>query len=196
MNIEEDFTSEVFLERLVWQNYPSHWEIGKSGLQLFTSGQTDFWQKTHYGFQVDNGHILSASVTGDFEMETQVYSSFVHQYDQAGLMIRSDQHHWIKTAIEAEPENFNHLGAVVTSGGYSDWSTQNLEKDISEIQLKMTRQGNDFLVFWKLPEEASWNQLRMCHLDCPQTIQAGIYACSPREAGFQANFKFLKLRNL
>lgn len=27
---------------------------------------TDFWQTTHYGFQVDNGHLLAAQVTGDF----------------------------------------------------------------------------------------------------------------------------------
>ena len=49
---------------------------------------TDFWQGTHYGFRVDNGHALLAEIGGDFALETRVRTQPVHQYDQAGLMVR------------------------------------------------------------------------------------------------------------
>lgn len=41
-------------------------------LHVEPDAPTDFWQRTHYGFRVDNGHFLHADVTGDFVLGVRV----------------------------------------------------------------------------------------------------------------------------
>jgi len=38
-----------------WLNQPTY-EIKNHKLYMSTSPKTDFWQKTYYGFERDNGH--------------------------------------------------------------------------------------------------------------------------------------------
>jgi regulation of enolase protein 1 (concanavalin A-like superfamily) len=80
----------------------------------------DFWQRTHYGFEADNGQILFAPVAGDFVLATQVRFHPVHQYDQAGLMVRVSPSGWLKTSAEYEPIGPSRLAAVVTNDTSSD----------------------------------------------------------------------------
>ncbi|MFS0638509.1 DUF1349 domain-containing protein [Mesobacillus foraminis] len=34
--------------------------------------ETDYWQKTHYGFEADNGHFLYLNTNKNFRMSTKV----------------------------------------------------------------------------------------------------------------------------
>jgi regulation of enolase protein 1 (concanavalin A-like superfamily) len=157
---------------------------------------TDFWQRTHYGFEADNGHFLYLPVTGDFVLTTQVRSQPVHQYDQAGLMVRVSEGCWLKTSIEYEPEGPNRLGAVVTNGQYSDWSTQSIGQDIEVVWLRVRGEAGDYIVESSL-DGTQWQQIRMARLlDRPSAdgVCAGVYACSPKQAGMQATFSFIECR--
>jgi regulation of enolase protein 1 (concanavalin A-like superfamily) len=74
----------------------------------------------------------------------------------------------------------NRLGAVVTNGGYSDWSTQNVGADVNRFRLRVTRRGADYLVESRL-DGGDWSQLRLAHLGedtGSASVQCGIYACS------------------
>jgi uncharacterized protein len=113
--------------RLTWHCAPPRWQLGPEGLRFGTMAGTDFWQGTHYGFRVDNGHALLAEIGGDFALETRVRTQPVHQYDQAGLMVRLTPECWLKTSVEHEPGAPSRLGAVITNDGWSDWSTQDLD---------------------------------------------------------------------
>ena len=157
--------------------------------------QTDFWQQTHYGFRPDNGHFLYALAPGDFVMTTQVQFRPVHQYDQAGLMVRVSPDCWLKTSVEFEPHGASRLGAVVTNGGWSDWSTQDWPGGRNSIRFRVRRSGADYIIeqAWAV---SGWTQIRMAHLaEDPgdQPVAAGVYACSPTAAGFLAEFSFLTI---
>lgn len=102
VTIEESFAGTID-PRLRWWNEPPRWTTGPDGLVLATAGGTDFWQGTHYGFRVDNGHALLAEAAGDFVLETAVRASPRHQYDQAGLMVRLSARDWLK-AHNGTPE--------------------------------------------------------------------------------------------
>ncbi|MGG1721899.1 DUF1349 domain-containing protein, partial [Bacillus wiedmannii] len=54
----EEFNNVEFDKSLKWFSPPKDWEINrnKSKLIIKPDKETDFWQKTHYEFQVDNGH--------------------------------------------------------------------------------------------------------------------------------------------
>jgi len=189
------FSDGVLSPRLQWHCEPADWQLdaAASGLRINTDGHTDFWQRTHYGFQVDNGHFLHLKAEGDFVLTTKVTSRPAHQYDQAGLMVRLSSGCWLKTSVEFEPDGDNRLGVVVTNGHYSDWSTQPLAKEIDTVWLRVRAEDNDCIVESSLDGE-QWTQIRMAHLHeraGADSVACGLYACSPKEAGFQAEFSFL-----
>jgi uncharacterized protein len=115
----------------------------------------------------------------------------LHQYDQAGLMIRLSAECWLKTSVEYENDAASRLGCVVTNRGYSDWSTQDVSSTFTEFAVRLTRDGADYLVEARGPG-MQWTQLRLAHLDedsGSNPIQCGVYACSPKQAGFAATFR-------
>ncbi|MDQ6671620.1 MAG: DUF1349 domain-containing protein [Chloroflexota bacterium] len=200
LRLDERFVSPALDPRLAWRREPRHWQVEPEAgrLRVEPDGETDFWQRTHYGFQVDNGHFLFAEVGGSFRLATRVSFEPAHQYDQAGLMVRLSEDFWLKTSIEHEPGTTNRLGVVVTNAGYSDWSTQDVPSELREIWLRVERTGADYLVE-SSTTGTSWSQLRLAHLhrdDGLQPVAAGLYACSPKAPGYVAEFAFLSIEPL
>jgi regulation of enolase protein 1 (concanavalin A-like superfamily) len=195
--ILEDFDRALLSPELRWWNPPLRAEIRDSRLIVATRANTDFWQRTHYGFRADNGHCLLARWTGDLVLSTFVRFRAVHQYDQAGLIVRLSPECWLKTSIEYEPDGANRLGAVVTNGGWSDWSTQDVPKSMAAIALRVRREGADYTVeHADAREPRAWSQMRIAHLaaDDGGVVECGLYACSPKGEGFVAEFEHLSVQ--
>jgi regulation of enolase protein 1 (concanavalin A-like superfamily) len=191
-HLHESFAGGDLNPRLRWHCEPARWSIhpAERVLRVEPDPGTDFWQKTHYGFEADNGHFLFAEVAGDFVLTTHVRFRPVHQYDQAGLMVRVSPGCWLKASVECEPDGPSRLGAVVTGHGYSDWSTQRFPPGPGEVWLRVRREGDDYLVEAS-PEGGGWEQVRLAHLQEGRegaAVACGIYACSPKGAGFIAEF--------
>lgn len=179
--------------RFHWHAEPGSWALDSASrvLTLRTTGPADFWQRTHYGFRADNGHFLWTAVERDFQMTVRVRMTPLHQYDQAGLMVRISADCWLKTSVEYEDGSFSRLGCVVTNHGYSDWSTQDVAATVTDFALRVTRRGADYVVETRLPD-GPWSQLRVAHLDDgagSAAVQCGVYACSPKEPGLTAEFQ-------
>jgi regulation of enolase protein 1 (concanavalin A-like superfamily) len=193
--LEEGFAGPALDPRLGWHCPPASWHAGADGLVVETAAGTDFWQGTHYGFRVDNGHALLAEVAGDFVLETRVRVLPVHQYDQAGLMVRLSPACWLKTSVEFEPGEPSRLGAVITNHGWSDWSTQDIDPALGrDVAFRVTRRGPDYRIEAAVAG-GGWSQLRLGRLqgDDGGAVRAGLYACSPKQAGFVARFQHLSL---
>ena len=207
--LHEDFDGLGLDPALRWLHEPpaGHVALARSALVLRTDAPTDYWQKTHYDFVADNGHFLGAEVAQDFVLTTRVRFAPVHQYDQAGLMVRVSSECWLKTSVEFEPDDPARLGAVVTNAGYSDWSTQDFPgssggQQENVVSFRIERAGPDYTVFFSLdPSDgsvgaSSWTQIRLARLlDAPAgtPVQAGLYACSPKGRGYVAEFEFLRI---
>ena len=195
--LDEHFDRPLLDSRLRWLNEPADWGLdpGRGALRLAPAPNTDFWQKTHYGFAADSGHFLYLPVAGDFVMTTHVGFHPRHQYDQAGLMVRLSPDCWLKTSVEHEPGEDNRLGAVVTNHGYSDWSTQSLDPAVNEVRFRVRRTGSDFLVE-SSRDGRGWTQLRLARLleaRADATVDCGLYACSPKGSGFVCDFLSLRI---
>ncbi len=196
--IAESFSNETLAPELRWHCEPRDWSLDGSRhcLSVQPEAQTDFWQRTHYGFQADNGHFLHARVAGDFEMSTHVGLHPVHQYDQAGLMVRLSADCWLKTSVEFEPNEPDRLGVVVTNHGFSDWSTQDVH-GVRGIHLRVRREKNDYTVTASFDGE-HWTHLRLAHLhhEADALVACGLYACSPKGKGFHAEFEYLRITRI
>jgi regulation of enolase protein 1 (concanavalin A-like superfamily) len=195
--LHEPFTGATLDSRLQWLNPPEHWRLDRSipALIVEPSPNTDFWQRTHYGFRADNGHFFGLEVARDFCVSTEVSFHAVHQYDQAGLMIRSSPDCWVKTSVEHELDAPPQLGVVVTNNGYSDWSLQDLPLAGREICLRLRLRRGDVTAEFGGGPQNLWKPMRVAHLHrtSGSPLWCGLYACSPKGAGFRATFKYLRV---
>jgi len=192
MKINEHFLQPILPQDFYWFNEPKRYQLG-NGLEIFTDEKTDFWQRTHYGFQRDDGHCLFVQQPDDFSLTTQVEFDPLEKYDQCGLMVRIDRQNWIKVSTEYESEHISHLGSVVTNLGYSDWATQDVPSTHHTMWYRISRRGSDFLLESSTDGQA-WLQMRIAHLHQEtENYEVGVYACSPIGKHFRSCFKTLQV---
>jgi regulation of enolase protein 1 (concanavalin A-like superfamily) len=111
-------------------------------------------------------------------------------------MVRLWAQDWLKTSVEFEPGEPSRLGCVVTNHGWSDWSTQDIDPTAGRrVAFRVTRRAADYLVEAALRPDGAWSQIRLARLQSDQgkDLTAGLYACSPKAAGFTATFRSLRL---
>ncbi|MCM3006942.1 DUF1349 domain-containing protein [Priestia koreensis] len=198
--LNEDFNHASLNKMLDWRCEPKKWFLDKKSSQLVleTDQETDYWQKTHYDFQADNGHFLYMETDKNFRITTRVETFPKSKYDQAGLMIRFSEDIWVKTSLEYIPDGLSKLGAVVTNRGYSDWSTQYVDYETVHLYYRISKIGQNCYVDFSLDGEV-WNQIRIAHLDVPEknaTFLAGVYACSPQGKEQEVRFDFITIEEL
>ena len=83
-----------------WLNEPPQWSESNRQITVKTAPKTDFWRITHYGFIRDSGHFYFDAIATDFTVDVKIRGNYQDLYDQAGIMIRANEKHWIKTGIE------------------------------------------------------------------------------------------------
>jgi hypothetical protein len=192
MILETSFTDSI-PTGWQWLNEPSTY-TADDGLHITTDPNTDFWQRTHYGFRNDNGHGLLTAAPGDFQLTTAVRFEPENEYDQCGLLIRADEENWIKASAEYINPQVAELGSVVTNLGYSDWATVAISPTIKKMWYRISRRGPDFLL-QNSYDGQEWLQMRITHLHAAtRSLRIGIYACSPTNGRFTCTFEKLTIK--
>ena len=172
-------------------NEPAVWRAEEGRLSLTTDDRTDFWQHTFYGFSRDSGHASLRPVSGDFSASAVVTGRYEHLYDQAGLMLRIDDTHWIKTGIEYT-DGLMHFSVVVTRG-VSDWSVIPLHDATpqDDVHVRLTRHGDAVRVQYAIGD-GLWQMARLAPF-ADADAKVGVMACSPERSGFQASFRDIRI---
>ncbi|PSR16765.1 DUF1349 domain-containing protein [filamentous cyanobacterium CCP3] len=180
-----------------WLNEPPDWQQDGVGvaaseehrLVVKTAAKTDFWRTTHYGFIRDNGHFYFDTVSTDFVVEVSLRGQYRDLYDQAGIMLRVDETHWIKTGIEYV-EGVQNLSAVVTHD-YSDWSIVPLPQPPEVLRLRVERRQEAVHISY-LNEAGKFSLFRLAYLSA-ETVQVGLMCASPDGDGFEVTFEDYRL---
>ncbi len=176
-----------------WNNKPLVFQIGEFDVQWVTSPQTDLWQKTYYGFSIANAPLWYYTPEGDFTFSVCVASAACHLYDQAGLVLMSDEENWVKASVEYENQHFGRLGSVVSRLGYSDWASVDIPYTSASKWFRISRLANDFLLEYS-DDGFAFFQMRMFHMpEANSTPKVGVYACSPGNSSFNAHFSDFRL---
>jgi uncharacterized protein len=168
-----------------WLNEPPTWQGDDTRLEVRTGPGTDFWQRTHYGFERDDGHAWVRTVDGDFVAEVAVEGRYREQYDQAGLLVRASRTQWAKAGIEFV--DGVQLASVVVTREYSDWSTTRLADPPERFGVRVTRQGPVITVEGST-DGATWELMRLAWLGDHPTLDVGPMCASPDGAGFDVTF--------
>ncbi|MEP7454970.1 DUF1349 domain-containing protein [Phyllobacterium sp. SB3] len=174
-----------------WLNEPAIHSGNDSALKLMTDDRTDFWQRTFYGFERDNGHAYLTPVSGDFSANVTIKGKYEELYDQAGLLLRIDERNWIKAGIEFT-DGLMHFSVVVTNG-ISDWSVLPLHNALTtdEVNVRVTRHGDAVRVQYSI-NDGPWQMARLAPFSAADAT-AGAMACSPQRNGFEVIFTDLKI---
>lgn len=185
---------KIDISKFKWTREPASYSISNDKIEIVTAPHTDLWQRTYYHFRNDNAPV--------FQMETnQKFFSFVvktefdskHRFDQCGIVMYLDSDNWLKASIEYENEIFQHLGSVVTNGGYSDWATTEIDASIKSMWYRFSRREDDYCLECST-DGIKFKQMRICHMiKGGDVIRFGIYACSPEASSFKALFTSLEL---
>ena len=186
-----------------WVHEPKEHEVSREKVIIKTEPETDFWQRSYYGFRNDNAPSLLIESQNNFTFTTKVSFTYQNQFDQCGVSIYLDGENWFKASIEYENEQFSRLGSVVTNLGYSDWATTDI-KLTSYLWYRLSRRGADFLIESSF-DGVEFKQMRIFHLhklgetteamgkanpplQAESTARFGVYACSPLNSSFAAEF--------
>jgi regulation of enolase protein 1 (concanavalin A-like superfamily) len=182
--------SLLTLRSAIWHNEPNRIDWTDDTLTFETGNKTDFWQATWYGFKRDDGHFLGLPDQEDFSTTVGFFADYVHQYDQAGIMLRMDAHNWIKAGVEFS-DNVINFSTVVTRDGLSDWSII-AARDAKGIQhVRLTRQGDSVLTHVKT-KDGAWQLLRLAAFPRGKAL-VGPMACTPERAGLVVKVKGFEL---
>lgn len=147
------------------------WKVEDQKLLLAPPAKKDFWRKTYYEpvlLVKDDGPFLYTTIQESHlpvTIETSFSLTAKNQFDQAGILIRLDHEHWIKTGIEVV-DGTPRLSCVVTNG-FSDWSTQTWHEAAIKIRVHILPQRGGSFVVEAAPidgEEQSWSFLRIAHM--------------------------------
>ena len=177
-----------------WTREPESFQITGDVIRIVTRPHTDLWQRTYYHFRNDNAPV--------FQMETdEKYFSFLvktdfsesgHRFDQCGIVMYLDSENWLKASVEYENEEEQHLGSVVTNGGYSDWATTVIGASVKSMWYRFSRREDDYRIECSA-DGVKFDQMRICHMHRGDgKIRFGIYACSPEDSSFKAVFTDMK----
>lgn len=181
-------------ENLFWKYPVSTFSITDEKIEIITEPNTDFWQRTYYGFRNDNAPALLMKTDEkffSFIVKTDFDSA--HRFDQCGVIIYQDSDNWFKASIEYENEEYQRLGSVVTNHGYSDWATTDLDATIKTMYYRLSRRESDFCVENSL-DGITFKQMRIFHLfEGNEHINFGLYACSPEDSSFTATFTEIEI---
>lgn len=178
----------------VWTREPKLYNITDDIIEIWTEPNTDLWQRTYYNFINDNAPLLQINTKKkyfSFVVKTEFDSKC--RFDQCGIIMYLNSENWLKASIEYENDEFQHLGSVVTNGGYSDWATTQIDVNVKFMWYRLSRRENDFRIECSR-DGFEFHQMRICHINnANEDVNIGIYACSPEKSSFKATFTNINL---
>lgn len=178
-----------------WTRSPKDCVIRDGRVEITTLPHTDLWQRTYYHFRNDNAPVLQTETDEryfSFIVKTD-FSGGARRFDQCGVVMYLDSENWLKASVEYENGAFQHLGSVVTNGGYSDWATTEIPGDVTSMWYRLSRRGDDYRIECS-DDGVQFRQMRVCHMQKGDgKIRFGIYACSPEESSFTAVFTDMRM---
>jgi len=178
-------TREVRWDDGTWTTGPESVRVVDGVLEVGAREGSDFWRTTSYGFVHDDGHGLLVDLPDGAAVEVSFVADLAEQFDQAGVLVRADSRHWVKSGVEYA-DGALQLGAVVTRD-VSDWSTAAVPWAGRSVTVRASRAGDALTVRARVDDEP-WALVRVAPIDAGLRWRAGPMTCAPTRAGLVVRF--------
>ena len=184
------FAGGDLVAKMSWLNPPASVTYGVGTVVAKTKSRTDFWRKTFYGYVTDNGHFFHLPVFGEFILQARVNGQYAALYDQAGLMVRLDDKHWMKCGTELV--DGKRRASVVVTHDFSDWSTMDDLSQKDPVYWRVVRK-KDSIEAQISEDGVSFFTIRQGYFQPFVEVQVGLMCAAPEGGGFEATFDQLRL---
>lgn len=171
-------------------NEPKDWSLSDDVLDIITDEGSDFWCETYYGCTRDSGHFYGVTAPSAFTAQFRIRGDYHALYDQAGLMVRVDEHRWIKAGIELS--DGRAMLASVLMDGRSDWSTAPYEGNADDFWMRVTVEKGVIRVQVSADGKL-WPLVRLAPFAAAENYLVGPMACTPERAGLKVRFSDFQL---
>ncbi|SCL41380.1 hypothetical protein GA0074692_6287 [Micromonospora pallida] len=170
-----------------WLGQPVRVEATPAGeLLVEPAAGSDLWRHTSYGFVHDDAPALLAPFAVGSAVEVSFRLDYTEQFDQAGVLVRVDEEHWVKAGVEVS-DGQPQVGAVVTRG-VSDWSVAPVPEWAGrEVTVRVSRAGDALTVRARVAGQP-WRLVRLAPLAPEAVATAGPYCCAPTRGGLTVRF--------
>ncbi|CAM9505687.1 unnamed protein product [Discosporangium mesarthrocarpum] len=205
--LNESFSnpSSIKSHLLSWRDEPKSWKLDNGKLEIEPDPETDYWQKTYYKPEIRKARGAQLGLwleEGDVVLETAFTLRPVNRFDQAGVLIRASDTHWVKAGIEFS-DGAPRLSVVLTSGA-STWSVQPWEYDrggegLVSLALRLYRIGDDIVVEARHgpSEDDHWDLFAIGRVEgIGSRVFAGLSALAPttnRKQAGSVSFDYLRI---
>jgi regulation of enolase protein 1 (concanavalin A-like superfamily) len=169
-----------------WLNPPLAAEPDGDALLVTAAEGSDLWRTTSYGFVHDDGHALLRPFDAGTAVEVTFGVDYAAQFDQAGVLVRADPSHWVKSGIEFV-DGVPQLGAVVTHEA-SDWSSAPVPAWAGGTATLRVSRAGDALSIRARRDAEPWQLVRLAPWPPDLAASAGPYCCAPTRAGLRVRF--------
>nr|WP_294782655.1 DUF1349 domain-containing protein [uncultured Flavobacterium sp.] len=181
------------LQSMQWLNEPAEWEIKDNKLSMQVTAQSDYWNKSHYGFTVYDGPFLYTQRSGEFEVTVKMSGIYKTRFDQVCLMLRIDENNYVKTGVEYVDGIYNI--STVHTIDKSSWSVVGLKDKPKNIWMKAVRRLDALEIFYST-DGTNYTMTNTVYFPEFKTVQVGMMAASPDGKGFTAVFEDFKITHL
>ena len=134
------------------------------------------------------------TVTGDFEITTEVSGNFAHATVAAGLLVWKDSSNFWRVERWYDPTD--HGQAVHTAGNYhGTWTNgayQTLPTNQDPTYLKITRVGTTLTGYWST-DGSTWTQFAQTTFDAADPVSVGLSVINVGGGTFNADFNFFHI---
>ncbi len=136
------------------------------------------------------------AIKGNFQIETRVKFSPKENYQGAGLLIYVDERNYLRfersyggsggggEGIRLEVREENEQKPITTS--------RDIQTESPEVDLKIIREGDLFIAFWRENEEHPWREAGEYESRYPESILAGVAALNTARP-VTAEFAYIRL---
>ncbi len=171
---------EVAWDEGRWSVEPESARVDGRDLVVVPRPDSDLWRTTSYGFVHDDGPGLLVALPDGTAVEVSFVLDFAEQFDQAGILVRADERHWMKAGAEYV-DGAPQVGAVVTRD-VSDWSSAAVPQWQGRVVTVRASRSGDALTI-RARTSGDWQLVRLAPLDPDLVWYAGPYCCSPSHGG-------------
>ena len=169
-----------------WTHPPLSTREDGDALLVEAAEGSDAWRHTAYGFVHDSEHALLAPLSAGAAVEVDFALAYDGMFDQAGVVVRASDVHWLKAGVEVS-DGLPQVGAVVTHGK-SDWSVAPVLGWSGRVVTVRVSRFGDALVVRAHAEGEPWRLVRVAPFDAAEPLEAGPYCCAPTRAGLVVRF--------
>jgi len=173
------------LKEFDWMNEPQYVRFTDEGMHTTAKFKTDFWCCARHNFRKDDGHFFYSYVLGDFCCDLDWSCIKQDNFDQCGIMLRSDVNNWFKASITSDNTQF-YIISSLTQEGYSDWVAIPLSQEAKHIWYRLKKRKGCYTAYYSL-DGNKYLELRKFYLiHDTDEVKVGPYLCSPQSDDFTA----------